>query len=162
MNLIDANYCTDSARFISALVLSLSIMIALELPHLNVLSKMDLLQSYDRLRYSLEFYTTLSDLTRLADDVQDELARTQHDNDDSDSILKTRNMKYFKLNKALCDLLEDYNLVGFYSLAIEDKESLAHLSKVIDRANGFIFGGLEFSNEAITEAAVQVDKFYTE
>jgi hypothetical protein len=41
--LVDSQFITDSAKFISALLLCLSAMIHLELPHLNVLSKLDLL-----------------------------------------------------------------------------------------------------------------------
>ena len=40
---MDAYHCTDGARFISVLMLSLQAMLQLELPHVNVLSKIDVL-----------------------------------------------------------------------------------------------------------------------
>lgn len=40
--LIDSQFISDSAKFISGLLLCLSAMLHLELPHLNVLSKLDL------------------------------------------------------------------------------------------------------------------------
>lgn len=39
VNLIDAHHCADASKFIAASVLSLSVMLRLELPHVNVLSK---------------------------------------------------------------------------------------------------------------------------
>lgn len=41
--LIDAQFITDTAKFIAGMLLCLSAMVHLELPHVNVLSKMDLL-----------------------------------------------------------------------------------------------------------------------
>jgi GPN-loop GTPase len=47
--MVDAHLCTDASKYISALMLSLKTMIQLELPHINVLSKIDLIQSYGKL-----------------------------------------------------------------------------------------------------------------
>ena len=41
----------------SILLLSLSTMLQLELPHVNVLTKIDLLKNYGELKYNLEYYT---------------------------------------------------------------------------------------------------------
>lgn len=49
VHLVDAHYCTDPAKYISVLLLSLKTMIQLELPHVNVLSKIDLVESYGKL-----------------------------------------------------------------------------------------------------------------
>lgn len=49
MHLVDAHHCTDSAKFVSVVLLSLSSMVRLELPHINVLSKIDLMQQYGKL-----------------------------------------------------------------------------------------------------------------
>lgn len=40
--LLDATFITDPSKFISGALLSLSAMVQLELPHLNVLTKCDL------------------------------------------------------------------------------------------------------------------------
>jgi GPN-loop GTPase len=143
INLIDANYCTDSSRFISALMLSLNIMINLELPHLNVLSKMDLLESYDRLDFPLSYYMNLPDLTHLMDRLSEKRSQSSIFLDD----------KYAKFHQAICDMIEDYSLVSFHTLAIEDPESLSKLSTAIDKANGYIFGALEPANESIMQTA---------
>jgi GTPase SAR1 family protein len=45
--LIDATFACDTSKFISGSLLSLSAMIALELPHINVLTKCDMLPEED-------------------------------------------------------------------------------------------------------------------
>jgi hypothetical protein len=44
IHLVDSHLCCDPNKYLSALLLSLSTMLHLELPHINVLSKMDLLE----------------------------------------------------------------------------------------------------------------------
>lgn len=46
---MDSHYCADPAKFISVLCTSLSTMLQVELPHVNVLSKMDLIEQYGKL-----------------------------------------------------------------------------------------------------------------
>ena len=57
MHLVDAHLCTDPSKYISALLLSLSTMLHLELPHINLLSKVDLIEQYGKLSFNLDFYT---------------------------------------------------------------------------------------------------------
>ncbi|CAM0148005.1 unnamed protein product [Urochloa decumbens] len=49
VHLIDAHLCCESGKYVSALLLSLSTMLHLELPHINVLSKIDLIENYGNL-----------------------------------------------------------------------------------------------------------------
>ena len=64
-------YYTDTVRPIyssySVAMLSLSTMLQLELPHVNILSKVDLLESYGSLAYNLNFYTQCNDLRKLVE-----------------------------------------------------------------------------------------------
>ena len=46
VHLCDAHYVTDASKYISVLLLSLRAMLHLELPHINVLSKIDLITQY--------------------------------------------------------------------------------------------------------------------
>jgi hypothetical protein len=39
-------------------------------------------------------------------------------------------------------VVEDYGLLNFTPLAIEDKESVQHVLSLIDKANGHVFAGL--------------------
>jgi hypothetical protein len=64
VHLVDAHLCCDPGKYVSALLLSLSTMLHLELPHINVLSKIDLIENYGNLKYlknkrmivTLDFY----------------------------------------------------------------------------------------------------------
>ena len=49
VQLVDAHLCTDPSKYISMLLLSLNTMLHLEMPHINVLSKVDLIKQYGRL-----------------------------------------------------------------------------------------------------------------
>ncbi|KAJ7525525.1 hypothetical protein O6H91_17G054700 [Diphasiastrum complanatum] len=119
VHLVDAHLCSDPGKYVSALLLSLSAMLHLELPHINVLSKIDLIESYGKL------------------DVQDLSYLQNHLDQDP------RSAKYRKLTKSLCELIEDYSLVSFTTLNIQDKESVMDIVKLIDKSNGYVFAGIE-------------------
>ena len=57
VHLVDSSLCSNAGQYISALVLSLNIMMSLELPHINVLSKIDLVESQGDLAFNLEYYS---------------------------------------------------------------------------------------------------------
>ncbi|XP_038715865.1 GPN-loop GTPase QQT1 isoform X2 [Tripterygium wilfordii] len=139
VHLVDAHLCSDPGKYISALLLSLSTMLHLELPHINVLSKIDLIESYGRLAFNLDFYTDVQDLSYLE----------KHLDQDP------RAAKYRKLTKELCDVIENFSLVNFTTLNIQDKESVANLVKLIDSSNGYIFAGIEASAVEFSKIAVR-------
>jgi GTPase SAR1 family protein len=65
VHLVDASHCTDPSKYISAVFLALSTMMRLELPHVNVLSKVDLVEHEGSLVFNLDFYTDVADLSYL-------------------------------------------------------------------------------------------------
>ena len=48
-NLVESHYCYDPSRYISMLMVSLRTMLQLEAPLINILSKLDLIESYGEL-----------------------------------------------------------------------------------------------------------------
>ncbi|XP_075051884.1 GPN-loop GTPase 2 isoform X2 [Mixophyes fleayi] len=66
VHLVDSHYCTDPAKFISVLCTSLSTMLHVQLPHINILSKMDLIEQYGQLAFNIDYYTEVMDLSYLA------------------------------------------------------------------------------------------------
>lgn len=130
VHLVDSHYCSDPSKFISVLLTSLSTMLQIELPHVNVLSKCDLIEKFGKLSFNLDFYTEVLDLHYLLDEFKD--------NPD----LK----KYKKLNSALIDIIEEYSLVSFVPLHVQDKESMMRMLQQVDKANGYVFGDLEERN----------------
>ncbi|PWA56479.1 P-loop containing nucleoside triphosphate hydrolases superfamily protein [Artemisia annua] len=79
--------------------------------------------------FNLDFYTDVEDLSYLQNHLDQD----------------PRSAKYRKLTKELCEVIEDYGLVNFSTLAIQDKESVTNLVKFIDRTNGYIFQGIDAS-----------------
>ena len=70
VHLVDSHYCSDPGKFISVLLTSLSTMLQVELPHVNVLSKVDLIEQYGRLPFNLDFFTEVMDLSYLVDNLK--------------------------------------------------------------------------------------------
>lgn len=130
VHLVDSHYCSDASKFISVLLTSLSTMLQLELPHVNVLSKCDLIESYGKLSFNLDFYTEVLDLSYLLEQFKED----------------EQFNKYKKLNAALVDIIEEYSLVSFSTLNVQEKESMLRVMKVVDKANGYVFGDLEDRN----------------
>ncbi|XP_072317298.1 GPN-loop GTPase 2 [Eucyclogobius newberryi] len=142
VHLVDSHYCTDPAKFISVLCTSLSTMLHMELPHVNVLSKMDIIEQYGKLAFNLDFYTEVMDLSYLLDHLA------------SDPFFK----KFRRLNEKLAEVIQDYSLVSFVPLNVQDKESMIHVLRAVDKANGYCFGDLEERNlQAMMSAAVGAD-----
>lgn len=55
-------------KYISSLLLSLSTMLNLALPHVNVLSKIDMMKKFDdKLLFSTNYYTDVLDLSYLVE-----------------------------------------------------------------------------------------------
>ncbi|KAF9486140.1 hypothetical protein BDN70DRAFT_846591 [Pholiota conissans] len=122
VHLCDAHYITDASKYVSVLLLSLRAMLQLELPHINVLSKIDLISQYGDLEFNLDFYTEVQDLSYLENTLNAALPP-----------------RFAALNMAMISLVEDFGLVGFETLAVEDKNSMLNLTHVIDRATGYVF-----------------------
>ena len=60
MSLVDSHLCADPGKYLAALLLSLATMLHLELPQVNLLSKVDLVEAYGRLAFNLDFYTEVA------------------------------------------------------------------------------------------------------
>lgn len=123
----DAHYVTDASKFVSVLMLSLRAMLHLELPHVNVLSKVDLIAQYGELGelhsmravqalivvldFNLDFYTEVQDLSYL------------------ENALTSSSPRFKELNMVICSLVEDFGLVGFETLAVEVCPSTSYIAR---------------------------------
>jgi GPN-loop GTPase len=156
--------------YVSSLLLALRSMLQMDLPHLNVLTKIDNLPNYGDLPFNLDFYTEVQDLHYLLPHLEREqnsgipgpaavapggtnamaLDGEEGDNEQPQS-------KYAALNKAIVELVQDFALVGFETLAVEDKKSMMVLLRAIDRAGGYAFGGVEGANDTVWQLAMRQD-----
>jgi GTPase SAR1 family protein len=145
VNLVDSYYASDPAKFISVLLVSLSSMLQTELPHINILSKMDLLERYGKLAFNIDYYTDVLDLNYLVDTL------------DSDKIL----VKYKNLNRKICEVIQDYSLVSFITLNIQKKKSILKCIQNVDKANGYLFGHLD-DQDLMNSIAANIDAYENE
>eukprot|EP01125_Pyxidicula_operculata_P012320 TRINITY_DN4043_c0_g1_i1.p1 TRINITY_DN4043_c0_g1~~TRINITY_DN4043_c0_g1_i1.p1 ORF type:complete len:308 (+),score=62.14 TRINITY_DN4043_c0_g1_i1:6-929(+) len=123
VHLVDSYYCSTPSNYIAAVLLSLSTMLQLELPHVNVLSKIDLVQKFGSLDYNLDFYAGVQDLNHLQNVF------------DKSKVPE----KFKKLNDILATVIHEFDLVSFLTLNVEDKETMAKLIQSIDKANGYYY-----------------------
>jgi GPN-loop GTPase len=141
LHLIDSYALTQPSLYISTLLLSLRSMLQLDLPTLNVLTKIDKLSSYAPLPFPLSFYTQVQDLSYL-------MPHLEAENPAFSS-------KYSSLNQAIIGLVEDFGLVGFETLAVEDRRSMMTLLQAVDRAGGYAFGSAEGAGDGVWATAMR-------
>lgn len=122
VQLMDSQFCSEPAKFISGTMVSLSAMLQLELPHVNVLSKMDLFERMNTATSRRDTYTEVLDLNYLLESLED----------------NPLTAKYETLNKYLTELIHSFSLVSYQSLNITNPERLSEVIKEIDRTNGYV------------------------
>lgn len=137
---VDATFVTDVSKFISGSLLALSAMIAMQLPHVNVLSKCDLVEEASMERV-LEMESALQLWNVLGDDRRNVTSTIFAPKDDStiaqgDASKKAnqRAMKWNRLTEAICSLLDDFSMVGFIPLNINDEDNISHVLATVDHA----------------------------
>lgn len=152
--LLDSLFITDSTRFISGTMMCLSAMVQLELPHINVLTKCDLVTNKKQLEKFLDpdMDGLLQELTGThGQTIDDEEAQ-----DDRRRRLKAAStasgevtsasasastpampLKYQHLNRAVATLIEQYSMVNFFPLDITQEESVSLCLQHIDRATAY-------------------------
>lgn len=110
---IDVNFMEDPSKFLSGGLAAMSAMVNLELPHINVLTKCDLLHEDTDLERFLE-----GDVGSIVADLK-----------------KTMHPKFRKLNEAMGNIIEEYSLVSFVALNRDDEDSielcLQHINQCI-------------------------------
>ena len=92
-------------------------MLRIALPHVNVLSKLDLLEKSGALKFDLEFYMNVVDVRTLLKRIESEKKKNSKDEIAPVSSRKVRKT-FAQLNQAFCDIVEDFNLVSFLTLSL--------------------------------------------
>jgi GPN-loop GTPase len=177
VQLIDAQYCTDATKFLSAALLGTTTMIRLELPMVCVLSKVDVLYRHgdeSELPMQLEFFTECHDLEKLLPFIDNPSRRDGDADDEFDiaddpeyqSALQKRRQtpfyrKFEKLHAVLAEVIEDYGLLSFIPLSITSAESVGRVLARVDKCNGYVFEGSESSiQQDMFQCAIQADSTF--
>lgn len=139
VHLADSTHCTDPFRFISLAMITLQSMVRLECSQINIMSKFDkfnnsLMEGNDE-SLPLSFYADCQDLSLLM----------------RPTIVPQR---LSSLTQAVAEMIDDFGMVSFIPLAVEDKECMAFLMQEADKANGLVFGALTSGNESILQTAM--------
>jgi hypothetical protein len=143
VHLVDAHLTSDPGKFLAAALLSLSTMLHLGLPHVNALSKVDLVAQYGRPAFGLEYYAQAEDLGQLAG--------LMSEDGPAGGAFPPR---FHRLTAALCEVVEDFGLLRFTPLAVEDKHSMRALLRHIDKANGYALTGRPDTEPPFSAAAL--------
>jgi GTPase SAR1 family protein len=101
---LDCTFLQEQSKFISGNVLSLATMIQMELPHLTVMTKCDLISKsnlYNKIEDGIEMGDLIKELNNLM------------------------GKKMKKLNSALINFVENYSLVQFNTLNLNDENSIS-------------------------------------
>ncbi|AAS54374.1 AGL117Cp [Eremothecium gossypii ATCC 10895] len=111
--LLEAPFVIDTSKFFSGALSAMSAMILLELPHINVLSKVDLIKDeYSKKR--LKRFLNPDPMLLV------------------DSANADTNSKFHQLNKAIANLVDDFGMVQFLPLEAKNPDSVSTILSYID------------------------------
>lgn len=113
--MLDSQFITDNSKFIAGATQALSAMVLLELPHVSVLTKVDLLEDKSELDKFL-----FPDPRLLADELNAEMPP-----------------QFRRLNEGMAGLVDEFSLVSFVPLDISDEDSLEYVLSQVDHAIQF-------------------------
>lgn len=165
VHMVDSHMCVDLSSYLAGVVTSLTATMHLELPHVNVLSKIDLMKEISSdLSFNLEYYLQVGNLRhaleamlpqrnldgadkkKILSDEEDEdefaYCRPHYDsrprwekNADKRGIHPMLK-KLLNFSAGIAELIEQFNIVSFEPLNVQDKESILRVLMCCDLANG--------------------------
>ncbi|KAJ5489239.1 GPN-loop GTPase 3 [Penicillium diatomitis] len=126
--LLESTFVVDKAKFFAGTLSAMSAMLMLEIPHVNILSKMD----------QVKDMVTRRELRRFANvDVQ----LLQKDEEDAAAVANPMAKdalmsggSFNQLNRAVAQLIDDFSMVSFLQLDASDEDSVAGILSHIDDA----------------------------
>jgi len=111
----------------------MSAMIMLEVPHVNILSKMDLVKGQVSKRELKRFLDP--DTTLLDDDDPGEIGVEDDGSGQvGDSQTVMRGASFKRLNKAVAGLIDSFSMVSYLKLDVQDEDSVGAILSYIDDA----------------------------
>ncbi|XP_055963164.1 GPN-loop GTPase 3-like [Sorex fumeus] len=142
--LLDSQFMAESFKFVSGILAALNAMVSLEIPQVNIMTKMDLLSK--RAKKEIEKFLD-PDMYSLLDD----------------STSNFRSKKFNKLTNAICGLIDDSSMVRFLPYDHSDEESMNIVLQHIDFA--IKYGeDLEFKEPKVyeDELSSMLDEYFQE
>ncbi|EEH40926.1 transcription factor fet5 [Paracoccidioides lutzii Pb01] len=139
--LLESTFVVDRAKFFAGALSAMSAMIMLEMPHVNILSKMDQVKGVIGKRELKRF--TAVDVQLLDEENQgggghvddEETAHFPEDPLSTNALLSGSSFK--RLNRAVGQLIDDFSMVSFLKLDVQDEDSIGSVLSYIDDAIQF-------------------------
>lgn len=128
--LLESTFIVDKAKFFAGTLSAMSAMLMLEMPHVNILSKMDQVRDMVS-RKELKRFVNV-DVGLLQDDYVDAEDTAEGDPSSKDTLLSGGSFK--RLNRAVGQLIDDFSMVSFLKLDVQDEDSVAAVLSHIDDA----------------------------
>ena len=132
--LLDSQFVSDLSKYFSSLMVSLITLINLELPVVNILSKMDKISAEEK-QFIDDLLEPSSSLLEQGLPCFRPSTSTQQQNDTDDNTKSTNTRtgeKFYKLSKAFAQIVDDYSLHKFLPLSIMDDDMLNDILIAVD------------------------------
>ncbi|KAK4649186.1 hypothetical protein QC763_116750 [Podospora pseudopauciseta] len=132
--LLESTFVVDRAKYFAGSLSALSSMYMLGLPHLNILSKMDLVKDQIRKKDFKKFL--VPDTMLIEEDPQEVEARKAGVDyqppveSETDALMSGAGFK--RLNNAVAQLLENFSMVHYHKLDCTDEDSVGGILSYID------------------------------
>jgi hypothetical protein len=130
--LLESTFVIDKAKFFAGTLSAMSAMILLEMPHINILSKMDQIKDMVGRRQLRRF--TNVDVQLLQEDAS---AEEEGPLDPSSTEALMSGGSFNRLNRAVGQLIDDFSMVSFLQLDVQDEDSVDAILSHIDDAVQF-------------------------
>jgi GTPase SAR1 family protein len=127
--LLESTFVIDKAKFFAGTLSAMSAMLMMEMPHVNILSKMDQVRDMVT-RRELKRFTNV-DVQLLQEKEEDDLTAGANPMA-ADSLMSGGSFK--QLNRAVGQLIDDFSMVSFLQLDVSDEDSVAAIVSHIDDA----------------------------
>lgn len=133
--LLEATFVVDRAKFFAGTLSAMSAMLMLEVPHINVLSKMDLVKGQVKKKDMKKFLTpdtALLDDDPLAGTAERDEAEADESKapDEKEQVMKGASFR--RLNRAVAGLIENFSMVNYLKLDVTDEDSVGAILSYID------------------------------
>lgn len=147
--LLESTFVIDKAKFFAGTLSAMSAMILLEMPHINILSKMDQVKDMvgrRRLKRFINVDVQLLDEDDNTDGKQPKsITQDDEDIDEQEQEMGLRvdptskdelmsGGSFNRLNKAVGQLIDDFSMVSFLQLDVSDEDSVGAILSYIDDA----------------------------
>ncbi|KAL4969138.1 putative signal sequence-binding GTPase GPN3 [Aspergillus stella-maris] len=132
--LLESTFVVDKAKFFAGTLSAMSAMLMLEIPHVNILTKMDQVRDMVS-RRELKRFTRVD--VQLLQDSNDANASADPEDLSANPMSKESLMSggsFDRLNRAVAQLIDDFSMVSFLQLEAGDEDSVSAVLSHIDDA----------------------------